>query len=97
MFNFKKAHLDLMRAGNKPDDRSKVCKFLQSLKAPELQTAVGVVKSQGSYLKDFELTTTSLRRFVLVTPTNNRTIAAAGITTHGNEEPPRPPDRKSVV
>ena len=54
--NFKKAHLDLKRAGNEADDRSKVCKSLLSLKAPELQTAVGVVKSQDSYLKDFKLT-----------------------------------------
>ena len=89
--NFKKAHLDLKRVGNKLDDRSKVCKFLQSLKAQELQTAVGVVKLQDSYLKDFKLTINYLHRFVLVTPTNNCTIAAASITTRGNEKPPKPP------
>jgi hypothetical protein len=36
--NFKQAHLDLQKAGNEPDGCTKVCKFLQSIKAPEMQT-----------------------------------------------------------
>ncbi len=32
--NFKQAHLDLQKAGNEPDGRAKVRKFLQSIKAP---------------------------------------------------------------
>jgi hypothetical protein len=33
--NFKQAHLDLQKAGNEPDSRTKVRKFLQSIKAPD--------------------------------------------------------------
>jgi hypothetical protein len=49
---YKKAHLDLQKAGNEPDGLTKVRKFLQSIKAPELQTAVGVARSQDKYLTD---------------------------------------------
>jgi hypothetical protein len=68
--NFKQAHLDLARAGNEPDDRSKVRKFLQSIKAPELQTAVGVVKATDVYLTGFEATVNYLRRFVVPVSTS---------------------------
>ena len=87
--NFKKAHLDLARASTEPDERTKVRKFLQSIKAPELQTAVGVVKSQDIYLKDFELTINYLRRFVSPSIKSNRTVAAVG-TQRDTEEPPKP-------
>jgi hypothetical protein len=73
---FKKAHLDLKKAGHEPDGRAKVLKFLLSIKAPELQTAVGVARSQDKYLTDFEDTINYLRRFVLPTSTN-RTVATA--------------------
>ena len=59
--NIKKAHLDLAQADNKPDDCSKVWKFLQSITAPKLQIAVGVAKSQDNYLTNFELTMNYLR------------------------------------
>jgi hypothetical protein len=85
---FKKAHLDLEKAGNEPDGRTKVRKFLQSIKAPELQTAVGVARSQDKYLTDFEETINYLRRFVLPTSTN-RTVASIG--TRGSEPPQQPP------
>jgi ethanolamine utilization cobalamin adenosyltransferase len=74
---FKKAHIDLQKAGNKPDGRTKVRKFLQSIKAPELQTAVGVARSQDNYLTDFEETINYLRRFVMPTSTS-RTVASMG-------------------
>jgi hypothetical protein len=85
---FKKAHLDLEKAGNEPDGRTKVRKFLQSIKAPELQTAVGVARSQDKYLTDFEETINYLCRFVLPTPTN-RTVSSIG--TRGSEPPHQPP------
>jgi hypothetical protein len=85
---FKKAHLDLQKAGNEPDGRTKVRKFLQSIKAPELQTAVGVARSQDKYLTDFEETINYLRRFVLPT-SNNRTVASVG--ARGNQPPQQPP------
>ena len=62
--NFKWVHLDLAKAGNEPDGRSKVCKFLQSIKAPELQMAVGVVCSQDNLLTDFEACINYLRRSI---------------------------------
>jgi hypothetical protein len=82
--------LDLKKAGNEPDGRTKVRKFLQSIKVPELQTAIGVVKSQDSYLTDFEATTNYLRRFVLPMSSGTRTVSA--ITTGGGESgaPPKP-------
>jgi hypothetical protein len=85
---FKKAHLDLQKAGNEPDGRTKVRKFLQSIKAPGLQTAVGVARSQDKYLTDFEETINYLRRFVLPTSTN-RTVASVG--ARGNQPPQQPP------
>jgi hypothetical protein len=49
--NFKQAHLDLQKAGNEPDGRTKkVRKFLQSIKAPEMQTAVAAAQTQDAYL-----------------------------------------------
>jgi hypothetical protein len=65
---FKKAHLDLQKAGNEPNGRTKVRKLLQSVKAPELQTAVGVARSQDKYLTDFEKTVNYLRRYVCQHP-----------------------------
>ncbi len=92
--NFKQAHLDLGKAGNEPDGRTKVRKFLQSIKAPELQTAIGVVKSQDAMLNDFEATINYLRRFVL-SSTNTRNISVLG-TGHvkgagAGADPPKPP------
>lgn len=87
--NFKKAHLDLAKAGNEPDGRTKVRKFLQSIKAPELQTAVGVAKSQDKYLTDFEETINYLRRFVLPLSTGSRTVASIGTGDRG--APGQPP------
>jgi septum formation inhibitor MinC len=83
---FKKAHLDLQKAGNEPDGRTKVRKFLQSVKAPELQTAVGVARSQDKYLTDFEETVNYLRRYVLPTSAN-RTMALVGARTHPPQQP----------
>jgi hypothetical protein len=59
--NFKQAHLDLQKAGNEPDGRTKVCKFLQRIKAPEMQTAVAAAQTQDAYLTDFETTINYLR------------------------------------
>ena len=84
--NFKKAHLDLGKTGNEPDGRTKVRKFLQSIKAPELQTAVGIAKSQDRYLTDFEETVNYLRRFVSPLG-SSRTIASLG----KGKGPPKPP------
>jgi ethanolamine utilization cobalamin adenosyltransferase len=83
---FKKAHLDIQKAGNKPDGRTKVRKFLQSIKAPELQTAVGVARSQDKYLTDFEETVNYLRRYVLPTSAN-RTVASVGARTQPPHQP----------
>ena len=92
--NFKQAHLaDLQKAGNEPDGRSKVRKFLQSIKAPELQTAVGVAQSQDKYLTDFEETINYLRRFVSPM-TSSRSIAqtsmsrSSGDTARAPAQPP---------
>ena len=62
--NFKKVHLDLAKAGNEPDGCTKVQKFLQSIKALKLQTAVGMVKNQDIYLMDFKATINYLHHFV---------------------------------
>jgi hypothetical protein len=45
---FKKAHLDLKKAGNEPDDRTKVRKILQSVKAPD-SSRCGTKPRQVSY------------------------------------------------
>jgi hypothetical protein len=89
--NFMKAHLDLKKVGNEPDGRTKVRKFLQSIRAAELQTAIGVVKSQDSYLTDFEATINYLRRFVMPITPGSRTVSA--VVTGGNDSgaPPKPP------
>jgi hypothetical protein len=89
--NFKQAHLDLKKVGNEPDGRTKVRKFLQSIKAPELQTAIGVVKSQDSYLTDFEATINYLRRFVLPVSTGSRTVSAMATSGGESGAPPKPP------
>ena len=49
---------------NEPNRCMKVWKFLQSVKAPKLQTAVAVVKSQDVYLMDFEATISYLHHFI---------------------------------
>lgn len=90
--NFKQAHLDLQKAGNEPDGRAKVRKFLQSIKAPELQTAVGVAQSQDKYLTDFEETINYIRRFVSPV-TSSRTISQTSTTNRssGDTKPPTQP------
>jgi len=91
--NFKQAHLDLQKAGNEPDGRTKVRKFLMSIKAPEMQTAVAAAQTQDAYLTDFEATINYLRRFVSSTSTSTRTVAttSTGQGSGDTRAPPQPP------
>ncbi len=90
--NFKQAHLDLQKAGNEPDGRTKVRKFLQSIKAPEMQTAVAAAQTQDAYLTDFEATINYLRRFVSSASTT-RTVATTSTSQVSGDKsaPPKPP------
>lgn len=90
--NFKQAHLDLKKAGNEPDGRTKVRKFLQSIKAPEMQTAVAAAQTQDAYLTDFEATINYLRRFV-APASNTRTVAMTSTSQVSGDKsaPTKPP------
>jgi hypothetical protein len=90
--NFKQAHLDLQKAGNEPDGRTKVRKFQQSIKAaPEMQTAVAAAQTQDTYLTNFEATINYLRRFVSPTSTT-RTVATTSTSQVSGDKsaPPKP-------
>ena len=91
--NFKKAHLDLAKAGQEPDGRTKVRKFLQSITASNMQTAVSVVRSREDYLTDFEATVNYLRQFVATaSSTRNISTTTARTSGSGNDKPPPKPD-----
>jgi hypothetical protein len=89
--NFKQAHLDLQKAGNEPDGRTKAHKFLQSIKAPEMQTAVAAAQTQDAYLTGLEATINYLRRFVFPASTT-RTVAATSTSQVSGDKsaPPKP-------
>jgi hypothetical protein len=91
--NFKQVHLDLPKAGNEPDGRTKVHKFLQSIKAPEMQTAVAAAQTQDAYLTDFEATINYLHRFVSPASTTRSTVATTSMSQASGDKstPPKPP------
>ena len=89
---FKQAHLDLAKAGSEPDGRSKVRKFLQSVKTSEMQTAIGVVKATDAYLNDFEATVNYLRRFVSSSLPRTRSVASMHAGAGSSDAPPKPPN-----
>ena len=90
MSNFKKVHLDLAKAGNESDRCTKVWKFLQSINALKLQTAVGVVKSQDVYLMDFEASKNYLHCFISLMQSSHN-VSTMGPSPAQGAVPVKPP------
>ena len=72
-----------MKAGNEPDGCMKVLKFLQSIKALKLQTAVGMVESQDIYLTDFKATIHYLCHFVSLMQSSHNVSAMGASPVQG--------------
>jgi len=78
---FKKAHLDLKKTRNEPDEDTKVRAFAQSIKAPELQMSLHVVLGVHPYKSNFDEAVNYIRQFVVPLSQSTRTVAAVGAKT----------------
>lgn len=88
--HFKQAHLDLEKAGAPLEERTKVRQFLKSITAAELQTAVGIVRSQRTYMTNFEETINYLRGFVTASTPGVKIAAVSHSSGDSGAPPPKP-------